>query len=64
MWAEIERYKKTMGRREDGGKEEGKGCGGRKQEAKSIRTRARGYVIVHHHVNLVRAFLSFYGKST
>ena len=42
----------------------GKGCGGRKQEAKSIRTRARGYVIVHHHVNLVRAFLSFYGKST
>ena len=26
----------------------GKGCGGRKQEVKSIRTRARGYVIVHH----------------
>ena len=41
MWAEIERYKKTMGRREDGEKEEGKGCGGRKQEVKSISTRAR-----------------------
>ena len=41
MWAEIERYEKTMRRREDGGGEEGKGCGGRKQEVKSISTRAR-----------------------
>ena len=65
MWAEKERYyEKTIRRKYDGGgdvgrgdRRGGKGCGGRKQEAKSDARPApelRDRVLCH--VNMVRAF--------